>query len=379
MKAILTCISLSLIVFTGDILAQGSTYHAGEIVRISEKDSIFTQTFATGETIEMFGWIGNDLVSASESLIIEGEIMDDAIIAGGNLTLRGTVHDLLAAAGETIVIDGQVFGDVFAAGATIRITDNAVIKGNAHLAGQRIIFDNGIIEGYLKVAGSELELNGMVQQKTEIYGHNIKFGPQYNATLGTDIYTDRAVYPENFVNPPGNLNIYETEQDVLGIILFNGALYLSLFITGVLLISIFKNTSRDLYRFSTEQFWKNTGVGFLTFLFYPMVVVLLAILVLTIPISILLLLLYGLILLFGYLLVALVIGVSSFQFLKKSDSEINYYWGLFVGMILLAIIVNLPFLGWLFHSVFIFFGLGSMILYLWEMKNLSTSQVEADT
>lgn len=379
MKIKIIITGLLVILFIGEARGQGSMYRSGEFVRISAIDSIQTQVFITGETIEMFGWLGNDLYSASESLIIKGHVMDDAIITGGKLTMRGTIHDLLAAAGETIIIDGLVMGDVFAAGATIRITDNALIKGNVNLAGQHIIIEGGSIEGNLKVAGSEIALNGSVQKKTEIYSYNLNFGPEYNSILGTDLYTNRPVYPENFGNAPGNLNIYENEPDILEILIFKSALYLSLFITGIVLIRIFRKTSRDLYKFSTEQFWKNTGIGFLTFLIYPVVIAILAFLILTIPISLLLLFIYGLLFVIGYLLVALVIGVTSLTLLKKSDDRISYYWGLFIGMILLAIIVNLPFLGWLFHIIFIFFGLGSMVLYVWKMQTLPKIPAETNT
>lgn len=379
MKTKIFITSLLLLVFAKDINGQGSIYRTGDVVTISATDSIRSQVFITGTTVEIFGWVGNDLVSASEFLTIDGNIMDDAMVAGANLTLRGTVHDLLAAAGENIIIDGLVKGDLFAAGANIRVTENAIIEGNANLAGQHIQFEGGTVEGNLKVAGSEMDLNVSVHKKTEIYSHDIEFGDDYNATLGTDIYTDITIYPENFGNIPGNLNIIEKKSDLMGILIFKSALYLSLFITGIVLIRVFKETSRDLYKFSTEQFWKNTGIGLATFLIYPMIVLVLGLLILTLPISFLLILIYGLLLLIGYLLVAMVLGVSILHVFKKNAPEVSYNWGLFIGMISLAIIVNLPYLGWLFHVAFIFFGLGSMVLYIWKMHSLPNIQAKADT
>jgi len=365
---------LLLTFMVSEVRGQSSIYRSGEIVRISESDSIHTQLFATGEIVEMFGWLGNDFISASESLIIEGDIMDDAVVLGEEINMRGTIHDLFAGAGESITIDGIIHGDVFVAGATIRITENALIKGNANLAGQRILFEGGMVEGNLKAAGDQLELNGSVQKKVELYSYKINFGPDYKAILGTDIYSNRPVYHENLGNLPENLYINVKSPNILQILIFKTGLYLSLLITGFVLIRIFRKTSKDLYKFSIEQFWKNSGVGLLTFLIYPLVLVVLALLILTIPISFLLFLLYGFLLLIGYLLVALVLGVSSLRFLKKESNEISYYWGLFIGMILVAIIVNLPFLGWLFHTIFIFFGLGSLLLYIWNMRTLPQVQ-----
>jgi len=231
-----------------------------------------------------------------------------------------------------------------------------------------------MVEGNLKAAGDQLELNGSVQKKVELYSYKINFGPDYKAILGTDIYSNRPVYHENLGNLPENLYINVKSPNILQILIFKTGLYLSLLITGFVLIRIFRKTSKDLYKFSIEQFWKNSGVGLLTFLIYPLVLVVLALLILTIPISFLLFLLYGFLLLIGYLLVALVLGVSSLRFLKKESNEISYYWGLFIGMILVAIIVNLPFLGWLFHTIFIFFGLGSLLLYIWNMRTLPQVQ-----
>ncbi|WP_290875606.1 polymer-forming cytoskeletal protein [Gracilimonas sp.] len=377
MKRMTIFIVLLLTLMTSETRGQGSAYRSAEIVRISESDSIQTQLFATGDVIEVFGWLGNDFISASESLIITGEIMDDAIVVGEKVMMLGTIYDLFAGAGELVVIDGLIHGDVFAAGATIRITENALIKGNANLAGQRILFEGGMIEGNLKAAGNQLELNGAVQKKVELYSHKINFGPNYIADLGTDIYSDRPVYHENLGTLPENLYINVKSPDILELLIFKSGLYLSLFITGLVLIRIFSKTSKDIYKFSIEQFWKNTGVGLLTFLVYPLILIVLALLIFTLPISFLLLLLYGFLLLIGYLLVAMVLGVSSLRFLKKESQETSYYWGLFIGMILVAIIVNLPFLGWLFHAIFIFFGLGSLILYIWNIRTLSQVQTEA--
>lgn len=377
MKRHILLTGLFIIVISVPLLAQGSIYRSDTIVRISETDSIQSQLFAAGKTVEIFGWLGNDLISASDILVLDGEVMDDAIITGSDLFVRGIVHDLLAAAGETVVLDGQIYGDVFAAGATIRITNNALIKGNANLAADHIMFEGGIIEGNLNVTGRKLDLNGSVMSKTQIHGYNIDFGPEYSSIYGTDIFSDRPIYPENLGHLPEDLFISEKTPNVFHILLFKSTLYLSLFITGILLIQIFKRSSRDLYKFSTRQFWKHTGIGLLTFLFYPILLIVLAVLVFTLPISFLLLMLYGLLLLIGYLLVAMVVGISSLKFFKKNEAEISYNWGLLVGMILVAIIVNLPFIGWLFHSIFIFFGLGSLTLYLWHMRNLT--QVKSET
>ena len=351
------------------LFAQAGMYY-GDIINIPASDSIQTQVMAARKSIEVLGWLGNDLITASDVFNMNGYISDDVLSIGNQLYVRGTIADMFAAAGETIVIDGNILGDVFVAGATIRITENADIHGNVYMAGQQIVFEGGNIEGNLTIAGNQLDLNGIVRKKTELYSYKVNFGPGYHSELGTNIYSNRPVYHKNIRNVPENLYISIEEPNIVRLLLFKGGIYLSLFVTGLILIGLFRKSSTDIYRFSIEHFWTNTGIGFITFIVYPIVLFVLVGLVVTIPLSLFLFFLYGMLLLIGYLLVALVLGVSSLRFFKFKLNDSSYYWGLLIGMILVAIIVNLPFLGWLFHAIFILFGLGSLTYYIWEMRTL---------
>jgi hypothetical protein len=40
-----------------------------------------------------------------------------------------------------------------------------------------------------------------------------------------------------------------------------------------------------------------------------------------------------------------------------------------VGVILAVLLPEMPFLGWLFMLLIIGFGLGSLVLFLWHLKN----------
>lgn len=368
-------ISLILVIlaFHSLALAQGSVYKNGNYVRISDTDSIQTQLLAAGQTVEMFGWLGNDFFSAAELLSIDGYISDDAIVAGRRITIRGTIGDLLLGAAETLIIDGDINGDVFIAGREIRITDKARIRGNAHIAAGAFIFEGGRVDGILRAAGNYLEMNGAIHNKADLYGHRFTFGPDYYAEFGTDITSDEQIHRENLGHIPDNLNITLRKPDIWPVILFKIGLYLALLITGLVLIRIFQQTTIDMYRFSTERIWKNTGVGFLAFLIVPFAILLLLILVLTIPLSLILMLLYALALLVSYLLVAVILGVMSILYFRDEAAASTYYWGLMLGMVYIAILVNLPFVGWLFNALLLFFGLGSLVYYIWRMSSLGSS------
>jgi len=355
------------------VIAQSSTYRSGEFIRVSESDSIQTQLLAAGQTIEVLGWIGNDLFSAAELLSVDGNIKDDAIVAGRRISIRGTIGDLLMGAAETFIIDGQISGDVFIAGREIRITNTAQIKGNVYVAAASLIVDGGTIEGQLTAAAGEINLNGIIHNKANLYGNNFNFGPNYEAEYGTDITSDEPVHRENLGNIPENLNITINEPSFWPVILFKIGFYFALLVTGLVLIWVFPQTTADLYRFSTEKIWKNTGVGLLTFIIWPLIIFLLFILILTMPLSIILILLYGITLLVSYLLVSMILGLMSISYFQKINAISTYYWGLALGIIFVGILVNLPFIGWLFNIILMLFGLGSLVYYFLTMRTLNYS------
>ncbi|WP_171032801.1 polymer-forming cytoskeletal protein [Fodinibius saliphilus] len=372
MKKLCLVLMLSVIFFQL-ATAQSNNYRIGEYIQVVKTDSIKTQFMAAGQTVDIFGWLGNDLFSAAELISIDGYITDDAILASRHASIRGTIGDLLAGVAETFIIDGNVNGDIFVAGREVRITNNTHIIGNAHIAAETIIIEGGLVEGQLNAAASTIRIDGRINNKAHFYTPDITFGENYQATYGTNIISDQEVHRENIGIIPPNLTITINKPKIWPVLLFKIGLYLALLITGLIFIRLFEQTSKDLYRFSTEQMLKNTGTGLLSFIAWPIVITALFILVLTIPLSIILLFMYGLALLFSYLFVAMLLGSMGIVYFKQEATTSTYYWGLALGMILVGILVNLPFIGWVLNILLLFFGLGSIVRYVWINRTVTES------
>lgn len=359
---------LVVLAFQEMAVAQGSIFEADKIVRINSSDSVETQLIATGKMVEIAGWIENDLFAASRQFILDGSVGDDAIIAAQMVAIYGQVNDMLVTAGETVIIDGVVQGDLFAAGRDVQIAEKARIEGDAFIAGGTITFEGGHIEGNLRIAGAALTLNGTVNNTTTIYSDEVTFGEQYNSSYGTTITSSEPLHRENLGAIPANLTLKTEEQDVWAIIIFQVWFFLSLLITGLILIRLFQKSAVDMSKFARERFWVNTGWGVLTFLAVPIAIVILTILVITIPLSVVVALTYALALFVSYLLVAMSLGAQSITFFTGDSSISTYYWGLALGMLYIAILTNIPYIGGLLNVFLLFFGLGSLGHYLWEIS-----------
>lgn len=345
--------------------AQGTIYERGTTVRLSAGDTLSRNVFAAGELVEVRSVINNDLFAAGRQLTLAGTVADDALMGGEVVTMRGSVGDMLAAAGETVLIDGPVQGDLFAAGREVRLTENAVIGGNAALAGERIVIESGAsVGGWMRAAGGSMELNGSVRGQTRLYTDRVTFGTGYRAGEGTVLTAGEPVHRENLGSVPADLTIRVEEEPVWTGLLVQFWFFLSLLITGLVLIRLFERQAIDMQRFARERFWKRAGIGLLGFILIPLAILLLAVLVLTLPLAVILALAYGLALFISYLLVAMTLGVMSIAYFRDTPGRSAYYWGLLLGMIYIALLTNLPFIGWFVHLAFMLYGLGCVIAYI---------------
>ncbi|MDX1636375.1 MAG: polymer-forming cytoskeletal protein [Balneolaceae bacterium] len=349
------------------VFAQQSTYRADTIIRIQSGDTLQHNVMLTGESIEVMGYLDNDLFAASRNLLLNGEVADDAFMAGRIVSFSGYIGDMLVTAGETVVIDGIIEGDLFVAGQSVRIAEQAHIRGNAFVAGNDIRLEGATVEGTLRSAGGTLFLDGTINHSTAIYSNEVTFGESYRSRYGTTITSSEPLHRENLGMIPENLALRTEEFDIWSIVLFQVWLFLSLLVTGLVLIRLFQKTAIDMSKFATENFWKNTAWGVGTFFAVPITIMILSLLFVTIPLSILLVLSYGVALLISYLLVAISLGVLSIIFFRGEAEVSSYYWGLALGMVFIAILSNLPFIGFILNILLLFFGLGSLTNYLWQV------------
>jgi hypothetical protein len=67
------------------------------------------------------------------------------------------------------------------------------------------------------------------------------------------------------------------------------------------------------------------------------------------------------------ILVALPLGMLIYrQFDKEREGK---FWSLAIGLVIMAMVVSLPFIGWLARLLLSLFGFGAVILYLWPSKD----------
>jgi hypothetical protein len=366
-----------LLTLSSEVFAQGSDYRYGDIVRIQAGDTVSVQVIAGAEWVEVNGHIRNDLYTAARQLSIDGSIEDDAIVFGDIITIRGSVGDMVAGAGQTILIDGEIGGDLIMAAREIRFTENARVRGNVSIGAESVYFEGNRIDGSVRLAAKSANLNGEAGGHVLIYSNDVVFGNAYRDGGRTRIVSTEPLYRDNLGNIPPNLQLEVRKPGIFPVVMFQAWFYLSLLVTGIVLLSLFFPTASDLQRFSTERFWLNISTGFGLFILIPLAIILLVIPILTIPLAVILSILYVLALFISYLMVAMILGFQFMTWFVSEPKKSTYYWALVLGLILIAILNNVPFLGGVFSILLLFFGIGSMGRYIY--KRYDKKQVNMET
>jgi hypothetical protein len=351
-------------------IGTAAEYRTGQSVYLTAKDTLKSDLFAGAETVTISGILLGDIFAGCKHLDIKGEVEDDVIAGCQTLRIGNKVGDQVIGFAQNITIDSEVGGDVMAYAEEVWITKNAHILGNLHVGTANLNFEGGIVEGKILGGAGRAYLNGKVFKNVDISLGSVKFGEDYNAMKGTNLKLHEAL-DENAEFVPDDLEItYHESKHFFQSWFFYWSL-VSMFVVGVLLISIFKNFFFDLVTYAKQDIWKNLGFGAIIFVVVPIAIVIMLVLVITIPVSLILLAAYLVVLYLSSIITGLVFGDYVVNMLKKNGNSKQLIWSLLLGVILITLIPNIPAIGWLFCLLFICFGMGTLILFVYQSFKLN--------
>jgi len=286
------------------------------------------------------------------TIIVEGTVAGDISGVAGDIVIRdgGIVEGNLDAAAGNIRIGGTVRGDVSSGVGSIHLTETGVIEGNVDI-GAGDVRINGRIGGDASIGadtirlGDQAEIAGSLTYDGDLRGNR-------DAVAG-DITRDRSLG----VTLLGDLQPFVSWVFMLYTFVFN-------LLLGVVLLALFPNFSdRVADRVATDPV--RTGlVGLGIFVAIPILLVVIAITVIGIPISILGLLLFLLVVWIG-----LVYGRFAIGYWLLSRADIDSRWGgLILGLVLAAVLQQIPIIGRFVNFVIFLLGLGALVTGLYTRR-----------
>jgi len=135
---------------------------------------------------------------------------------------------------------------------------------------------------------------------------------------------------------------------------------LALIITALILAWLFKGFSNSVAKGAIQNPLRFLGKGFVALIITPIASILLFITLFGIPIGLITLLSYILVLLLSCIYTGALVGVWVSQLISKSDKAVITWKNILGGVILLAIVTTIPFIGWIIGFLVFLLTLGSI-------------------
>ncbi len=358
-------IGLVLGVFVSSLF--GAEFRGNKSVLVARGDTVQADLFGASRFITIDGTVEGDAFGACEIYRVDGTVQDNVIAAARLLIINGVVNDVVVAFAQTIQISGEVNGDVIVFCKEIQIMPGARIRGSLYVGAGELMLDGGTVEGDVQGGAGEAFLNGTVGGTTELEVKTIRFGENYRAT-NTKLTLFKPLNRREQANLPENLEVQIKKRPLFFLRFRFYWTVLGLFITGLLVYLIFRTPVNEYLDGLRQDFWKKLLTGFLTFVAVPVATLFLFVLVFTVPVALIVGALYLILLYLGYIFGALSLGEFLLQFFRKERNLGSVLVSLGMGVVLVVLLAHLPFVGWLVKLLVLWFGLGGILVYFWQLN-----------
>ncbi|MGZ5818296.1 MAG: hypothetical protein ACXWJD_06075 [Burkholderiaceae bacterium] len=337
--------------------------------------------YVRGAQLKIVTPVRGDLLAAGGRISVERSVGADAAIAGGSLDIRAPIGQDLRAAGGMIDITDSVGGDLVAAGGNIRVEETAKITGPAMLAAGDIFIAGSVGNG-ARLFARKITIAGQITGDTRLFAEEIEFSPAARIYGNLTYASAIPLRPEIAAQVSGTITRDKSPEAWQAKRRHSGASYwlqglgiLSLLLAGTLLYLLLPHAVSDtqdaIRRYPLRTLL--TGLGLL-FAVPPVAILLLATII-GIPVGFTLLLLYPVMILIGYLAAAFFVGRQTANAMKQPEKLTLGRTIIFLalGLIILALVRAVPFLGGLVAFVALVMGIGGWAVWL-QMRNKTSER-----
>ncbi len=356
------------------------------IVTLLLPSSALAFTPRAGETVRVSTPVRDDLYAAGGTVDVTALIDGDLVAAGGTLTLAGPVTGGVLAAGGTVRLEGPVGRNVRAAAGALTLT--APVGTDAVLAGGSVMVErNARIARDLVASGGKVEVLGSVARNAFLNGGNVVIGGLVSGDVDVDAdrltvlsgaritgrlryTTARPAEIQSGARIQGGTQQVGTRAARVHPLRpvtfrFGGRILeaLWLFVLGGIALAVFPRGTRRVTEYIGARIWLSLLAGFLILVAVPVAIVLVMVTIVGIPLGLVALLLYFATLYPAQVFSALWLGTTLLGRSRQPAS--SPYLGLLLGTIILAVLVGLPFIGWLFRLVALLLGFGALWSVIW--------------
>lgn len=377
------------------LVAAGALLAAGSAAAVEKPDTdvsveskvsstlVGRNVYSAGSVARPSGVVEGDFVALGGQVLVDQFVKGDAMLAGGSVHVRSPVGDDLRVAGGDVTLESAVGGEFFATAGRITVNKEARIATAAHVFAGEVKID-GNIDGPLKVSAKKIILNGEVNGDARLFAEQIELGPTAKisgalsygvagelkraegASVGGAISREKRLAHQwsNHDDDEDYGSGWRQNSGVTG--LGSVFMYLAVLACATVFLLVFPAFSSQASERIKTSAGKSLAFGLAVLFGMPMLAGLLFITILGIPLGLLVLALYPVFLLMGYVVGVLFVAQRAQAAMRKGSSDAFGMRILFFSFALLLVLLlgRLPFVGFLFVSMLAIVGSGACLAQL---------------
>ena len=378
-KAVLGLISLAFVFavpgYSLDI-RKASRGTSGD-VSVAANETIDDTLVVFADSVRINGTITGDLIAFARDVDIQGTVQGNVIGFEQRIEVSGNVGGDIFAFGQSIRTDGQTGQNLWAFGQTVTVGKNARLNHNATIFAANS-YINGDISRDAMVRSGTLDVGGGIGRDLSYAGSTILMHAPSVIGRNLDSMTKSAqevkIDPGVTIGGKKNLEFFKTQPSEYRTFSFYTKQALRVgaaFFMGLLLCWIMPGMRR-ISLATGRALLTAGGIGFLAAVAAPIAAIILAITLIGIPVALLLVVLWVLGLYLAKIVVAKCIGSAILG--ARSNGLSSTLLPLLLGLVIVIIAVNLPYIGGVLNFLLMMTGLGALVLAVYRMRPAAVSQ-----
>ena len=332
---------------------------------VPEGETKEADLYIWAQSLEIAGTLDGDIVAGFQDGTISGTVTQDLNGMCETMRVTGVVGDDVRFACETFYLDGYVGGDFIVAAKDVQISETAVIDGDVIIAAATVTMD-GAVGGRARIMTGFLDMDGTIAGNAEITTDGgIRLGP--DAHIGGDLFYEG---PSEIDIPEGTVAGEVTFQKVIeeeidfdffgGVsVLFHFLGFLAALVAGTIIVALTTDHARRTAEIIRTKPLKSLGIGFVTFICMPIVLLLLLVFILTIPLMFIVGLAYAIALYIAKFYFSIWLGNLILK--RGGRTDVSPIPSMLLGLAIVYLVTAIPLVGTLVGVVIIFFGLGALM------------------
>jgi anti-sigma factor RsiW/cytoskeletal protein CcmA (bactofilin family) len=339
-----------------------------KVMTLPAGQTVDDNLFATGDAVIIDGIVNGDLVAFARRVTINGTVKGNVLTGASSIEVTGVVEGSVVAGGQTIQVTGKVAHNVVGFGQSITIGKESTVGGDVAGFGNETHMNGNL--GHSFYAFGMADIAGTVGRNATFKGANLSVLPSAHITGDLTSYVPRTenvhVDPNATIGGKQSVELPKPEPSRYGTFgfYFSQLLHVAAaFIAGFLLLLIFPSLRRLGFS-DVISVLKSGGIGFLVVFATPIAAICVAITLIGIPVALVGFVTWLLGLYLAKIIVANFIGRTLLA--SNGDRMSSVALGLFVGLALIFVAINLPYIGGLIHFVLVLIGFGALAVNLYD-------------